>query len=101
MHGGHQISTLDQSLPSSDSLSRARVDNEPCAASIQDCLSGSDVDSWIPQMCKGRFLRHEMQEVEGGSQASDFKQILENSMDRGAWWATVHGVAKSRARLSN
>ena len=21
---------------------------------------------------------------------------LENSMDRGAWWATVHGVAKSR-----
>ena len=22
---------------------------------------------------------------------------LENSMDRGAWWATVHGVAKSQA----
>ena len=21
---------------------------------------------------------------------------LENRMDRGAWWATVHGVAKSR-----
>ena len=26
---------------------------------------------------------------------------LENSMDGGAWWATVHGVAKSRTRLSN
>ena len=26
---------------------------------------------------------------------------LENPMDRGAWWAAVHGVAKSRARLSN
>ena len=25
---------------------------------------------------------------------------LKNSMDRGAWWATVHGVAKSWARLS-
>jgi len=25
---------------------------------------------------------------------------LENSMDRGAWWATVHGVAKSRIQLS-
>ena len=25
---------------------------------------------------------------------------LENPMDRGAWWATVHGVTKSRARLS-
>ena len=26
---------------------------------------------------------------------------LENSMDRGAWWATVHGVAKSQTQLSN
>ena len=26
---------------------------------------------------------------------------LENSMDRGTWWATVHGVAKSRTRLSD
>ena len=26
---------------------------------------------------------------------------LENSMDRGAWWATVHGAAKSQAQLSN
>ena len=26
---------------------------------------------------------------------------LENLMDRGAWWATVHRVAKSRTRLSN
>ena len=23
---------------------------------------------------------------------------LENPMDRGAWWATVHGVAKSRTQ---
>ena len=26
---------------------------------------------------------------------------LENLMDRGAWWAAVHGVAKSRVRLSD
>ena len=26
---------------------------------------------------------------------------LENSMDGGAWWATVHGVTKNRTRLSN
>ena len=26
---------------------------------------------------------------------------LENSMDRGAWWATVYGVAKSGAQLIN
>ena len=26
---------------------------------------------------------------------------LENPMDRTAWWAAVHGVAKSRTRLSD
>ena len=26
---------------------------------------------------------------------------LENSMDRGAWWVTVHGVTKSQRRLSD
>ena len=26
---------------------------------------------------------------------------LENPMDRGAWWATVHGVAKSWIQLSD
>jgi len=26
---------------------------------------------------------------------------LENPMDRGAWWAAVHGVAKSGTRLSD
>ena len=27
--------------------------------------------------------------------------FLENPMDRGAWWATIHGVAKSWTRLSD
>ena len=26
---------------------------------------------------------------------------LENPKDQGAWWATVHGVAKSQTRLSD
>ena len=25
----------------------------------------------------------------------------ENSMDRGAWWGTVHGIAKSQTQLSD
>ena len=33
----------------------------------------------------------------GGSQYS----CLENPMDGGAWWAAVHGVAKSLTRLSD
>ena len=26
---------------------------------------------------------------------------LGNAMDRGAWWATVHGVARNRTQLSD
>ena len=26
---------------------------------------------------------------------------LENSMDGGAWWATVHGIAKSQTQLND
>ena len=33
--------------------------------------------------------------------ATHSSTCLENPMDRGAWWATVHGVAKSRTRLSD
>ena len=29
------------------------------------------------------------------------KSSLENSVDRRAWWATVHGVANSQIRLSD
>ena len=32
---------------------------------------------------------------EGNSNPLQYS-CLENSMDRGAWWATVHGVTKSR-----
>ena len=42
----------------------------------------------------GRFLRGEH------GNAPQYS-CLENSTDRGAWWATVHGVAKSRIRLSD
>ena len=31
----------------------------------------------------------------------DHDKPLENSMDGGDWWATVHGVTKSRAQLSD
>ena len=36
----------------------------------------------------------------GGRHANPLQHSrLENSMDRGAWWTTVHGVTKSRTRL--
>ena len=40
--------------------------------------------------------------LEKGMAANPFQySCLENSMDRGAWWATVNGVAKSRTQLSD
>ena len=36
----------------------------------------------------------------GGRQGNPLQySCLESPMDRGAWWATVHGVAESRTRL--
>jgi len=36
----------------------------------------------------------------GGEHGSSLQySCLENPMDRGAWWATVHGVTKSRTLL--
>ena len=36
----------------------------------------------------------------GGGHGNPFQySCLENPMDRGAWWTTVHGVAKSQTRL--
>ena len=37
---------------------------------------------------------------EGNGTALQYS-CLENPMDGGAWWATVHGVAESRTRLSD
>ena len=33
--------------------------------------------------------------------ATHSSSCLENPTDRGAWWSLVHGVTKSRTRLSN
>ena len=38
----------------------------------------------------------------GGGHGNSLQHCcLENPMDRGAWWATIHGVTKSQTRLSN
>ena len=37
----------------------------------------------------------------GGNGNPTQYSCLENPMDGGAWWATVHGVANTRRRLSN
>ena len=45
-----------------------------------------------------RFSNNELREGNGTPLQCS---CLENPVDGGAWWATVHGVAKSRTRLSD
>ena len=39
--------------------------------------------------------------LEKGMATHSSISCLENSMDKGAWWATVHGVAKSQTQWSD
>ena len=51
--------------------------------------NGEDAKMWVLTPGSGRSPR-----VENGKPLQ--YSCLENSMDRGAWWATVSGVAKSQ-----
>ena len=48
----------------------------------------------------GSILGSRRSPGEGNSNPLQYS-CLENPMDGGAWWATVHGVTKSRTRLSD
>ena len=52
-------------------------------------------ETWVRS--QGREYPLEKKMATHSSQCS----CLENPIDRGAWWATGHGVAKSRTRLSD
>ena len=67
---------------------------------------------WLPSWHSGKVIYLPMQEMQvqsPGGEASPGDghgdplqySCLENPRDRGAWWATVHGVAKSWTWLSN
>ena len=51
-------------------------------------------DTWV------QSLGQENPPEEGNGYPLQYS-CLENSMDRGAWWATVHVVTKSQTQLSN
>ena len=51
-------------------------------------------DTWV------QSLGQENPPEEGNGYPLQYS-CLENSMDRGAWWAIVHVVTKSQTQLSN
>ena len=55
------------------------------------CQAG---EAWVQSLGSGRFP--------GGGHGNTLQySCLENSVDRGAWGATVHGIAKSQTGLSD
>ena len=53
---------------------------------------------------KNSLSKHQKQPINGNKEGNGTPlqySCLENPMDGGTWWAAVHGVAKSRARLSD
>ena len=54
--------------------------------------------TWKVDVGSMELLRHEL--IEGNGTPLQ-QSCLGNPMDRGAWWAAVHGVTKSRTRLSD
>ena len=60
-------------------------------------LSGKEV----PCQCRIRGFDHWVRKTPGGRNGNSLQySCCENPIDRGAWWATVHGVTKSQTRLS-
>ena len=51
-------------------------------------------ETWVPSLGRKDFPG------EGNGNPLQYS-CLENLMDGGAWWATVHGIATSRTRLSD
>jgi len=47
------------------------------------------------------YLKHLQADIGEGNGTPLQYSCLENPMDGGAWWAAVHGVAKSRTRLND
>ena len=79
--------------PASLHLEGRWVENEESIKMLPRWLSGKE-STWVQSLGWEDLLE------EGMATHSSILawRIL---MDRGAWWATVHGVAKSRTRLSD
>jgi len=60
------------------------------------------VIKYIPAIARYLGLIHGLRRSPGEGNGNLLQYYcLGNPTDRGAWWAIVHGVAKSQTRLSN
>ena len=64
-------------------------------------LQQSALDHHIRYLLNSLFLHQFRISLGEGNGTLLQYSCLENPMDRGAWWAAAHGVAKSQTRLSD
>ena len=88
-------------IPSSQSL----IESPLLEAHSLPCLQASLVALMIKNLpamreTQVRSLSQEDSPGEGNGNPLQYFR-MENSMDGGAWWATVHGVAKRQTQLSD
>ena len=56
----------------------------------------------LPAMWETQVQSLDLEDSPGEGNGNPLQcSCLENSMDRGAWWATVHGVIKSQTRQND
>ena len=73
--------------------SQEKIYNASLVAQVVKKLSAM-WETWVPSLGQENPL-------EEGMSPHSSTLFLENPMDRGAWWATVHGVTKSWTRLGD
>ena len=83
MRAGYREQQKTRSIPALGAHGGPAVRNPPANAGDVDSIPGSERS---PGEGNSNPLQH---------------SCLENSMDGGAWWATVHGLAKSWTQLSD
>ena len=67
---------------------------------VERGFENREVQVWSPKV--GTALRNNRCTPIGEGNGNPLQySCLENPMDGGAWWAAVHGVVKSRTRLSD
>ena len=94
---------LHNSLPGSSvyEILQARILGRVAVSSSRGSSRPRDQTLISYTSCIGRlFTTSTTWDREGNGTPLQYS-CLENPMDGGAWWATIHGVAKSRTRLSD